>query len=168
MDPEEIEEVVEVQSDYDRDRDAVAKIAAARDSIRHELAKIIVGQEDVIDEMLIALLSGGHCLITGAPGLAKTLLVKSLADVFHLSFNRIQFTPDLMPADIFRRRQDSDGALRGLAVDHRHIPRAQDIDAVDRLAGLQQAGEIHLKCAGKVPQCCNCGRAFPPFDLAHH
>lgn len=100
MDPEEIEEVVEVQSDYDRDRDAVAKIAAARDSIRHELAKIIVGQEDVIDEMLIALLSGGHCLITGAPGLAKTLLVKSLADVFHLSFNRIQFTPDLMPADI--------------------------------------------------------------------
>ena len=100
MEPEEIEEVVEEQSDYDRDREAVAKIAEARNIIRRELAKIIVGQKDVIDEMLIALLSGGHCLITGAPGLAKTLLVKSLADVFHLSFNRIQFTPDLMPADI--------------------------------------------------------------------
>jgi len=100
MEPEETEEAVAEQSDYERDREAVAKIAEARDIIRLELAKIIVGQEEVIDEMLIALLSGGHCLITGAPGLAKTLLVKSLADVFHLSFNRIQFTPDLMPADI--------------------------------------------------------------------
>jgi MoxR-like ATPase len=54
----------------------------------------------VIDEMLIALLSGGHCLITGAPGLAKTLLIKTVADVCHLSFQRIQFTPDLMPSDI--------------------------------------------------------------------
>ena len=85
---------------YERERDAAEKIAGARDRIRTELSKIIVGQHAVIDEMLIALLSGGHCLITGAPGLAKTLLVKSLADVFHLSFNRIQFTPDLMPADI--------------------------------------------------------------------
>jgi MoxR-like ATPase len=88
------------ESDYERERDAVAKIADARDKIRAELSKVIVGQYEVIDEMLIALLSGGHCLITGAPGLAKTLLVKSLAEVFHLSFNRIQFTPDLMPADI--------------------------------------------------------------------
>lgn len=87
-------------SDYDREREAVSRIADARDKIRSELSKVIIGQLDVIDEMLIALLSGGHCLITGAPGLAKTLLVKSLADLFHLSFQRIQFTPDLMPADI--------------------------------------------------------------------
>ncbi len=87
-------------TEYEREREAAEKIAGARDQIRVELSKIIVGQHEVIDEMLIALLSGGHCLITGAPGLAKTLLVKSLADVFHLSFNRIQFTPDLMPADI--------------------------------------------------------------------
>ena len=100
METEEIAPPEAEQSAYDRDREAVAKIAEARDKIRLELAKIIVGQKEVIDEMLIALLSGGHCLITGAPGLAKTLLVKSLADVFHLSFNRIQFTPDLMPADI--------------------------------------------------------------------
>jgi len=87
-------------SDYDRDRDAVSRLADARERIGAELSKVIVGQGDVIDEMLIALLSGGHCLITGAPGLAKTLLVKSLADLFHLGFHRIQFTPDLMPSDI--------------------------------------------------------------------
>ena len=87
-------------TEYEREREAVAKITGARDKIRAELSKVIVGQNEVIEEMLIALLSGGHCLITGAPGLAKTLLVKSLADLFHLSFNRIQFTPDLMPADI--------------------------------------------------------------------
>jgi MoxR-like ATPase len=61
---------------------------------------VIVGQREVIEQIMIALLAGGHCLITGAPGLAKTLLVKSIAQVFHLKFQRIQFTPDLMPADI--------------------------------------------------------------------
>ncbi|MEM0896021.1 MAG: MoxR family ATPase [Verrucomicrobiota bacterium] len=88
------------ESEYEKERDAVARISGARDKISAELSKVIVGQGEVIEEMLIALLSGGHCLITGAPGLAKTLLVKSLADLFHLSFHRIQFTPDLMPADI--------------------------------------------------------------------
>src|SRR5688572_3593484 len=71
-----------------------------RGRIETELAKVIVGQKDVIEQVLITLLAGGHCLITGAPGLAKTLLVKSIAQVFHLNFQRIQFTPDLMPADI--------------------------------------------------------------------
>ncbi len=87
-------------SDYEREREAVQKIAGARDRIRKELSKVIVGQEEVVEELFIALFSGGHCLITGAPGLAKTLLVKSLADLFHLQFQRIQFTPDLMPTDI--------------------------------------------------------------------
>ena len=59
-----------------------------------------MGQHDVIEQLLISLLAGGHCLITGPPGLAKTLLVRSVAQVFHLQFSRIQFTPDLMPADI--------------------------------------------------------------------
>jgi MoxR-like ATPase len=71
-----------------------------RARIQRELAKVIVGQKDVIEQLLIALFAGGHCLITGAPGLAKTLLVKSMAQIFHLKFQRIQFTPDLMPADI--------------------------------------------------------------------
>src|SRR5688572_1684303 len=60
----------------------------------------MVGQQEVVEQLLYALFSGGHCLITGAPGLAKTLLVRSIAQIFHLKFQRIQFTPDLMPADI--------------------------------------------------------------------
>ena len=79
---------------------AVEQIQGARQRMGTELAKVIVGQTDVIEQLFIAVLSGGHCLITGAPGLAKTLLVNSLAQLFNLSFQRIQFTPDLMPADI--------------------------------------------------------------------
>ena len=79
---------------------AYDKLMASRPRLETELAKVIVGQREVIDQILIALFAGGHCLITGAPGLAKTLLVKSIAQVFHLRFQRIQFTPDLMPADI--------------------------------------------------------------------
>lgn len=86
--------------EYEFERWAVEQIRGARQRINAELSKVIVGQEDVIEQLLIAVLSGGHCLITGAPGLAKTLLVKSLAELFHLKFQRIQFTPDLMPADI--------------------------------------------------------------------
>jgi MoxR-like ATPase len=82
------------------DRAAVERLIAGRAQIETELAKVIVGQKDVIEQILIALFAGGHCLITGAPGLAKTLLVKSIAQIFHLKFQRIQFTPDLMPADI--------------------------------------------------------------------
>ena len=78
----------------------VAQIREGRDRIYRELSKTIVGQKDVIEQLLICLFSGSHCLITGAPGLAKTLLVRSVAQVFHLEFRRIQFTPDLMPADI--------------------------------------------------------------------
>src|SRR5687767_3466357 len=76
------------------------RLIAARTQIYAELSKTIVGQREVIDQILISLFAGGHCLITGAPGLAKTLLVKSIAQVFHLQFSRIQFTPDLMPTDI--------------------------------------------------------------------
>jgi MoxR-like ATPase len=68
--------------------------------LKKEIAKVIVGQEEVIDEILIALLAGGHCLLEGVPGLAKTLMVKTLSDALDMSFKRIQFTPDLMPGDI--------------------------------------------------------------------
>ena len=76
------------------------RLVAACDAVRAELARVIVGQRDVIDQLLIALLAGGHCLLEGVPGLAKTLLVRTLADALDLPFRRIQFTPDLMPADI--------------------------------------------------------------------
>jgi MoxR-like ATPase len=82
------------------ERETVERLTAGRVRIEAELAKVIVGQQGVIEQILIALCAGGHCLITGAPGLAKTLLVKSIAQIFHLKFQRIQFTPDLMPADI--------------------------------------------------------------------
>src|SRR5437762_7165688 len=82
------------------EKELVEQILSGRARIESELAKVIVGQKDVIEQLLIALFAGGHCLITGAPGLAKTLLVKSIAQIFHLKFQRIQFTPDLMPADI--------------------------------------------------------------------
>ncbi len=82
------------------DRDAVARLVAGHARIETELAKVIVGQREVIEQILVALFAGGHCLITGAPGLAKTLLVKSIAQIFRLKFQRVQFTPDLMPADI--------------------------------------------------------------------
>src|SRR5580658_8142227 len=96
------------------DRKTFERLIAGRAQIEAELAKVIVGQKDVIEQILIALFSGGHCLITGAPGLAKTLLVKSIAQVFHLKFQRIQFTPDLMPADITGTEilQETGGGLR--------------------------------------------------------
>lgn len=78
----------------------VAALRAARDRIKSELHQVIIGQDEVIDLLLIALFARGHCLFEGVPGLAKTLLVNTLADVLNLSFSRIQFTPDLMPSDI--------------------------------------------------------------------
>ncbi len=96
------------------DREVFDRLFAGRTRIEAELAKVIVGQREVIDQILLALIAGGHCLITGAPGLAKTLLVKSIAQVFHLKFARIQFTPDLMPADITGTEilQETDGGRR--------------------------------------------------------
>jgi MoxR-like ATPase len=86
--------------DQEAEAKVVDQLRKGRDAIRHELSKTIVGQNEIIEQLLISLMAGGHCLITGAPGLAKTLLVRSVAQVFHLDFARIQFTPDLMPADI--------------------------------------------------------------------
>ena len=85
---------------YEDERTAVAQMKQARQRIGSELGKVIVGQAEAVDQLLIGVLAGGHCLLTGAPGLAKTLLVRSLAQLFDLRFQRIQFTPDLMPADI--------------------------------------------------------------------
>ena len=85
---------------YELERQVVEQIRESRARIDAELSKVIVGQKDVVQQILLCLFAGGHCLITGAPGLAKTLLVRTIAQIFHLKFQRIQFTPDLMPADI--------------------------------------------------------------------
>ncbi len=87
-------------SDTTDDVKGVERIGEARDKIVAELRKAIVGMDDVIDEMMIAIFAQGHCLLVGVPGLAKTLLVSSLSETLSLSFKRIQFTPDLMPSDI--------------------------------------------------------------------
>src|SRR5687768_6411052 len=84
----------------DADLQAVENLRAARAAIKTELAKAIVGQDHVIDEILISIFTRSHALLVGVPGLAKTLMISSLAQTLHLGFKRIQFTPDLMPSDI--------------------------------------------------------------------
>src|SRR3954451_21888913 len=80
--------------------ESIEKLNRAYSAIRDQMAKVIVGQSDVIDQLLIALFSRGHCLLEGVPGLAKTLMISTLARCLSMNFSRIQFTPDLMPADI--------------------------------------------------------------------
>lgn len=87
-------------ADKKPDIEVVEEVKEAREKIISELGKVIVGQRKVIDQILIALFANGHCLIIGVPGLAKTLMVNTLAQILSLTFNRIQFTPDLMPSDI--------------------------------------------------------------------
>lgn len=87
-------------SNQTSDVQLVEQLAGAVQSVKKEIAKVIIGQDEIIDHLLLSLLSRGHCLLVGVPGLAKTLIIKTLADVLHLKFNRIQFTPDLMPSDI--------------------------------------------------------------------
>lgn len=94
----EQEEVLDIEG-----QDDIAQVKRMQDGryqIVGEIKKVIIGQEDIIDELLIALFGGGHVLVTGVPGLAKTLLIKTVADILQVDFSRIQFTPDLMPADV--------------------------------------------------------------------
>jgi len=138
--------------------DLAERVAGSRTQILGELRKIIVGQDEVVDEVLMALFCGGHCLITGVPGLAKTLLVKTLAQILHLSFKRIQFTPDLMPADITGTEVlDEEGGHRLLRFVHGPI-FAQIIlaDEINRTPPKTQAAlleamqEYHVTAAGRT------------------
>jgi MoxR-like ATPase len=88
------------ETTHEQDRLAVEQIAANREKIEQELGRVIIGQKAAVEEILVTLFAGGNCLITGVPGLAKTLMVRAIAGIFDLEFHRIQFTPDLMPADI--------------------------------------------------------------------
>lgn len=85
---------------FQSDKEAVDSLSKVYGQLSNEIGKVIVGQEDIVKNVLISVFSKGHCLLVGVPGLAKTLLVNTIADVLGLSFNRIQFTPDLMPSDI--------------------------------------------------------------------
>ncbi len=104
------------------DTAATRKLGEAREKIMSQLSQVIVGQQHVIEELLISMFSRGHCLLEGVPGLAKTLLVRSLASSLQLDFGRIQFTPDLMPADITGTDVlDTEGTERGPTHERRHL-----------------------------------------------
>jgi MoxR-like ATPase len=136
------------------------RVQEGRTRILNELRKIIVGQDEVVDQVLIALFTGGHCLITGVPGLAKTLLIKTVAEILDLSFKRIQFTPDLMPADITGTEiLDEQHGTRTLRFVHGPI-FAQIIlaDEINRTPPKTQAAlleamqEYHVTAAGRTYQ----------------
>jgi MoxR-like ATPase len=150
---------------YEFERWAVEQIGRARQRIGTELSKVIIGQENVIEHLLIAVLAGGHCLITGAPGLAKTLLVKSLTQLFNLKFQRIQFTPDLMPADITGTEilQQTDGERKMVFVKGPIFANMILADEINRTPPKTQAAlleamqEYHVTAAGV------CHRLVEPF-----
>ena len=136
------------------------RVMNGRNRILTELRKCIVGQDEVVDQVLIALFTGGHCLITGVPGLAKTLLIKTLAEILDLSFKRIQFTPDLMPADITGTEiLEEHAGTRNLRFVHGPI-FAQIIlaDEINRTPPKTQAAlleamqEYHVTAAGRTYQ----------------
>jgi MoxR-like ATPase len=136
----------------------VERVAHGRDRILAEIRKVIVGQDEVIDLILTALFTGGHCLITGVPGLAKTLLIKTLAEILDLSFKRIQFTPDLMPADItgteILDEQDGSRALRFVKGPvFAQIVLADEINRTPpktQAALLEAMQEAHVTAAGRT------------------
>jgi MoxR-like ATPase len=92
--------IVDLNTDAAQLQQRIERFQAVRDGILSQVRQVIVGQDEVLDQILIALFVGGHCLITGMPGTAKTLMVRTIAETLGLSFRRIQFTPDLMPSDI--------------------------------------------------------------------
>jgi MoxR-like ATPase len=136
----------------------VERVAEGRTRILSELRTVIVGQDEVVDLVLTALFTGGHCLITGVPGLAKTLLIRTLADVLDLSFKRIQFTPDLMPADITGTEiLDEQEGVRSLRFLHgpvfAQILLADEINRTPpktQAALLEAMQERHVTAAGRT------------------
>lgn len=98
--PDSVRSSESEQDIREREAQAIRGLQTAYRRLREEIAKVIIGQQDIVDQLLISLFSKGHCLLIGVPGLAKTLLVSTVSQVLHLSYRRIQFTPDLMPSDI--------------------------------------------------------------------
>src|SRR5687767_825822 len=134
------------------------KVAEGRERILSELRQVIVGQDEVVEHVLIALFTGGHCLITGVPGLAKTLLIKTLADILDLDFKRIQFTPDLMPSDITGTEilDDDEGGRRLRFVKGPIFAQIILADEINRTPPKTQAAlleamqEYHVTAAGRT------------------
>src|SRR5437870_12345120 len=130
------------------------RLVAAREQILHEVRKVIIGQDEVVDQTLISLFVGGHSLVTGAPGLAKTLLIRTVANVLDLSFKRIQFTPDLMPADITGTEIiEEDRSTGHRALEFIHGPVFANIilaDEINRTPPKTQAALLEAMQEGNV------------------
>ncbi len=143
---------------YEEERQAVEQLREARTMLKSELGKVIIGQSAAVDHLLLAVFTGGHCLLTGAPGLAKTLLVQSLSQLFNLSFQRIQFTPDLMPADITGSEilEESDGSRKMVFMKgpiFAHMVLADEINRTPpktQAALLEAMQERHVTSAGRT------------------
>ncbi len=140
--------------------EAAQKVVVGRERVLKELRRVIIGQDAVIDLVLTALFTGGHCLITGVPGLAKTLLIKTLAEILDLTFKRIQFTPDLMPSDITGTEiLDEEGGHRALRfVTGPIFAQILLADEINRTPPKTQAAlleamqEYHVTAAGRTYQ----------------
>lgn len=140
----------------------VNDVKKAAEAIKKELHKRIVGQDEVINDLLVCFLSGGHCLLIGVPGLAKTMLVSSLAECLHLDFNRIQFTPDLMPADI----TGSEILFEDKATGHREFrfvkgPIFNNIVLADEINRTPPKTQSALLQAMQEREVTSSGRTFP-------
>lgn len=150
-----------VSEERERDEQILERLLQSRAAIEGELNKVIVGQRAAIELLLISLFSGRHCLITGAPGLAKTLLVNSIAQVFHLKFQRIQFTPDLMPADITGTEilTEDDNGRRQL--EFVHGPIFANVVLADEINRTPPKTQAALLEAMQEHQVTVAGRRFP-------
>ncbi len=136
------------------------------DSLRNEISKVIVGQTDILDETLIALIAGGHVLLEGVPGLGKTLTVRTLAEALHLDFRRIQFTPDLMPADLIGTNIVVETADGGKVFQFQHGPIFSHVvlaDEINRATPKTQSALLEAMQERSVTVAGETRRLPPPF-----
>jgi len=148
------------------DSNAVQRLRAAREKIIEQLSQVIVGQHGVIEELLICLFSRGHCLLEGVPGLAKTLMISTLARTLNLSFSRIQFTPDLMPMDITGTDILQDGSDGRREFQFVHGPVFANIvlaDEINRAPPKTQAAMLEAMQEQKVTVVGKTFKLEPPF-----
>ena len=135
------------------DREALERLQEATAQLRGEIGKIVIGQEAVVEQLLIAILARGHCILEGVPGLAKTLLVSTLARCLDLGFNRVQFTPDLMPTDITGteviQEDKSTGTRARSQTTGRECPERAHALAVAFGARLHNAQRRCVECAAQ-------------------
>src|SRR5678816_2469861 len=148
--------------------DDVRKFNQTCDTLRSEIGKVIVGQDTVIEELLIALFAGGHCLLVGVPGLAKTLLISTVAQALDLKFSRIQFTPDLMPSDITGTEiLEEDAATRKRTFRFIHGPifgnviLADEINRTPRKTRSSRKARIRSRKHSSTASCSTCRSTIP-------